>query len=325
MKVIVTGGTGFIGHYLTRALVRRGDEVVATHFDSGSPLEGERVEGASYQRLDISSKDEVFSLVEREKPDAVFHLAGQAYPVPSWNDPASTFRVNVLGTVYLFEAVRKSGREIVVANACSGAEYGDRVMSPIPEESVLRPLSPYGVSKATHDMLVYQYYRSYSLPFFSLRLFGTTGPGKSGDALNDFASQVAVAENNGGQVRVGRLDVIRDISDVRDVVNAFLLVSQKGSPGEPYNIGSGRHYRIGDLLDLLLSMAKTEVKYSVESSRIRPSDEVEIFPDITKIKALGYSPQYEMRQTLSDLLEFWRVRGNSVDEVTKTDVKHMAY
>lgn len=325
MKVIVTGGTGFIGHYLTRALVGRGDEVVATHFDSGSPLESERVEGATYLRLDVSSKDDVTSFVNREKPDEIYHLAGQAYPVPSWNDPAGTFQVNVMGTIYLFEAVRKSGRPTVIANACSGAEYGDRVMSPIPEESVLRPLSPYGVSKAAHDMLVYQYNRSYSLPFFSLRLFGTTGPGKSGDALNDFASQVAMAENNGGTVKVGRLDVIRDISDVRDVVNAFMLVAGKGTPGEPYNIGSGRHYRIGDLLDLLLSMARTEVGYSVESSRIRPADEVEIYPDITRIRALGYVPKYDMKQTMYDLLEFWRSRQDKKVVTREANPEHFSY
>ncbi len=322
MKVIVTGGTGFIGHYLTRALVSRGDEVIATHFDSGSPLEGERIEGATYLRLDISSREDVTAMVDREKPDQIYHLAGQAYPVPSWNDPAGTFRVNVLGTIYLFEAVRKSGRPTVIANACSGAEYGDRIMSPIPEESVLRPLSPYGVSKAAHDMLVYQYNRSYSLPFFSLRLFGTTGPGKAGDALNDFASQVAMAENNGGTVKVGRLDVIRDISDVRDVVNAFMLVAGKGTPGEPYNIGSGKHYRIGDLLDMLLSMATTEVGYTVESSRIRPADEVETYPEITRIRNLGYVPKYDMKQTMYDLLEFWRSRQDKTVATRPADIRH---
>lgn len=308
MKALITGGTGFIGYYLAQTLLEDGYDVVATHYESGSLLEGSRQKGVEYRKLDISSEKEVYGIINDLRPDEIYHLAGQAYPVPSWKDPARTFQVNVLGTIYLFEAVRKAGLNSRIVNACSGAEYGDRVTSPIIEESVLRPLSPYGVSKATHDMLVSQYYQSYKMPLFSLRLFGTTGPGKSGDAINDFASQVAAVERKGGKVKVGRLDVVRDVSDVRDVVSAFRLVGQKGMPGEAYNVGSGEHFRIGELLDMLLSLAKTKVEYEVEEARIRPSDEKEIYPDTTKIRSLGYRPGHSIRDTLADILEFWRGR-----------------
>ena len=306
MKVLVTGGTGFIGYYLAKLLLGEGHEVVATHYDSGSLLESMRIDGVDYRKLDISSNEQVSKLIADVQPDEIHHLAGQAYPVPSWKNPARTFEVNVLGTIHLFEAVRRMNSDTRIVNACSGAEYGDRVKLPIIEDSVLRPLSPYGVSKATHDMLVYQYYRSYGMPLFSLRLFSTTGPGKSGDAINDFASQVVAAEADGSKVNVGRLDVIRDISDVRDVVAAFRLVSDRGVPGEAYNVGSGKRYRIGDVLNMLVSMAKTKVHHQVEEARIRPSDEKEIYPDISKISSLGYSPGYDMKHTLTDILDFWR-------------------
>ena len=306
MKALVTGGTGFIGYYLTKMLLDEGHEVTATHYDSGSLLETERVEGAEYKMLDISSRPAVEQLVNEMRPDEIYHLAGQAYPVPSWKNPARTFEVNVLGSIYLFEAVRQTGKNTKIINACSGAEYGDRVKSPIVEESVLRPLSPYGVSKATQDMLVSQYHQSYTMPIYSLRLFGTTGPGKSGDAINDFASQIAAAETTGQEVKVGRLDVTRDVSDVRDVVKAFRLVMDKGVAGEAYNVGSGQHFTVADLLSMLLSLAKTKVRYGVEQARIRPSDEKEIYPDTSKIRAIGYSPRYDIRETMTDILDFWR-------------------
>lgn len=314
MSVLVTGGTGFIGYYLTKALLDDGHDVVATHYESGSMLEGMRIKGARYSKLDISSQAEVKKIISEVRPEEVYHLAGQAYPVPSWENPARTFEVNVLGTIHLFEAMRKTNINAKIVNACSGAEYGDRVKSPIQEESVLRPLSPYGVSKAAQDMLVSEYHQSYGMPVFSLRLFGTTGPGKSGDAIDDFASQIAASEISGAAVKVGRLDVVRDISDVRDVVNAFRLVAEKGAPGEAYNVGSGKHYVIGEVLNMLLSLAKRKLSYEVEQARIRPSDEKEIFPDTSKIRALGYSPKYELSQSLSDILDFWRakVAGQSV-------------
>lgn len=311
MKALITGGTGFIGYYLAKMLMAEGHEVVSTHYDSGSLLEGMRTDGVSYRKLDISSEPDVRQLIRDVQPDEIHHLAGQAYPVPSWENPARTFEVNVLGTIHLFEAARKSNINTRIVNACSGAEYGDRVKSPIVEESVLRPLSPYGVSKAAQDMLVSQYNQSYGMPLFSLRLFGTTGPGKSGDAIDDFASQVAASEISGAPVKVGRLDVIRDISDVRDVVGAFRLVSSKGTPGEAYNVGSGSHHLIGDVLKMLLSLAHRPLTHEVEQARIRPSDEKEIFPDTAKIRGLGYAPKYELRQTLTDILEFWRAKVNN--------------
>lgn len=316
MKALITGGTGFIGYYLTKMLLDEGHEVTATHYDSGSLLETERVEGADYRKLDISSQPEVKKIVDELQPDEVYHLAGQAYPVPSWKDPARTFEVNVLGSIHLFEAVRNTGKQTKIINACSGAEYGDRVKSPIIEESVLRPLSPYGVSKAAQDMLVSQYFQSYAMPIYSLRLFGTTGPGKSGDAINDFASQIAAAEITGQEIKVGRLDVIRDVSDVRDVVKAFILVMDKGAPGEAYNVGSGQHFTVADLLSMLLSLAKAKIGYGVEQARIRPSDEKEIFPDTSKIRGIGYSPKYDIKQTMTDILDFWR--GQLAKEAQKS-------
>lgn len=306
MRMLITGGTGFIGHYLAALEIKKGNEVLCTHYDGGSGPQLESVQGARYEKLDITSSSQVHELLRSFTPDVVFHLAGQAYPVPSWKDPEWTFKVNVLGTIYLFEGMRRFCPDASSVVACSGAEYGDRVVSPIMEESVLKPLSPYGVSKATQDMLVYQYYRSYGMKLFSLRLFGTTGPGKTGDAANDFARQIAAAEKSGGVVHVGDLSPVRDISDVRDVVKAFDIAYSKASPGEAYNVGSGKHYAVGELLQMLLSFANPRPEYHVDEKLFRPADEQVIFPSVEKISKLGYAPSYSIRQTLRDILEYWR-------------------
>jgi GDP-4-dehydro-6-deoxy-D-mannose reductase len=309
LKILITGGTGFIGHYLAAHEVGRGHEVLCTRYEGGQlPLLPE-VRGAMYQHLDITEKKSVEKLMAQFKPDVVYHLAAQAYPVISWKDPEMTFTVNVLGTIYLFESLRRENSAAQVVVACSGAEYGDRVTSPIREESVLRPLSPYGVSKATQDMLVYQYYRSYGMRLFSLRLFGTTGPGKTGDAVNDFARQIAIAERNGGEVKVGNLSAVRDISDVRDVIKAFTLVREAGQPGEAYNVGSGRQIEMRKVLEILIKLSKAEIVYHVDENLLRPADEQVIYPDTSKINALGYRPEFSIERTLSDVLEFWRARS----------------
>jgi GDP-4-dehydro-6-deoxy-D-mannose reductase len=304
IRALITGGTGFIGYHLARYLLQGGNEVICTHYGHGvSPLESERIERATYAHLDISDAGAVEKMIKEYRPDAVFHLAGQAYPVASWKDPARTFEINVLGTIYLFESLRKYRDDASVAVACSGAEYGDRAISPIKEETPLMATSPYGVSKAAADMLVYQYFRSYGMSLYSLRLFGTTGPGKAGDAINDFASQIVQLENE-GTVKVGNVDTVRDISDVRDVVRAFELITRRGKKGEAYNVGSGQQYRIGELLEKLIALSGRRLTYVQDASLMRPSDESVSYPDTSKIRAIGYVPAYTMDMTLRDVLTY---------------------
>ena len=304
MKVLVTGGSGFIGSYIIKSLVRQGEDVYsADNYDRKSTF---KVPEAKYLRVNIASEKQVERTISTVMPDLIYHLAAQPNPVKSWEEPADTFKTNVMGTIHLFESLRRHNRNAKVVVACSSAAYGDQVAQPTNEDSVLRPLSPYGVSKASQDMLVYQYHRSYGLPYYCVRLFGTTGPGKTGDVVSDFASRIAEIENHGGILKVGNLNTVRDISDVRDVVKAFELVAEKGEPGKPYNVGSGRKYRIRDILSDLLYMSSKRIFYEVDELKIRPTDEYVISPDISRIKSLGYIPEIRMSRTLEDTLDYWR-------------------
>ena len=194
------------------------------------------------------------------------------------------------------------------AFAGSGTEYGDPPKIPTPEDSPLRPTSPYASSKAAADLLCYQYYRSFQIPAFRYRIFGTTGPGKRGDSTNDFASQIAALEKHPSPrvLRVGNLDKRRDIQDVRDAVRAMTTVVEKGEPGEAYNIASGVPRLVQDNLTTLLSFARVPISVETAAERIRLVDEPVHLADISRLQKLGWSPRIPFEQTLREILESWR-------------------
>ena len=312
MRVLVTGGSGFIGGHLVRTAVERGHEVVATYLSleelGGEPTD---VPGVRWEPLNLRDRSSVDRLVESARPDAVFHLGAQAYAARAWEAPAETFDTNVLGTVYLYEALRRHVPREGVFLASSAAAYGTVERQPTSEAALLRPVNPYGVSKACQDMLSLQYALNFDLRIVRGRLFITTGPGKTGDALNDFAQRVAELERLGqpGKLRVGNLDVRRDISDVRDVVRAIWIVFEKGNPREPVNIGAGESFSVRGIAETLLRLSRVPLTLESDPALFRPTDEREIRSDITRLRGLGYAPTIPLEKTVEDSLNHWRKRG----------------
>ena len=309
MKVLITGMTGFIGRHLATSLLTEGHEIVGTGLtESEGAFLPPSLRDIPVRRLDIRDREAVGALLKAVQPEMIYHLAGQAYVIPSFRDPAGTFETNVLGTIYLFEAMLRFSSQARVAVACSGAEYGWPKSLPVREEHPLEPVSPYGASKAAQDILAFQYFKSRNLRTLRLRLFGTTGPGKMGDAPNDFASQIARIEANGGQgiVHVGNLSTARDISDVRDTLGAMRAVVDRGQPGEAYNIGRGLPVSIRNVLNLLLAETRAEIEVKPDPERMRPADEPTLYADISKLRGLGWEPKVPLKQTMRELLDFWR-------------------
>jgi GDP-4-dehydro-6-deoxy-D-mannose reductase len=309
MKVLITGASGFIGRHLSSLAVTKGHEVVGTYLNSEelSVRDLPRT-GVTWKRLNMQSAEAVTALVQETHPEAVFHLAAQAYAQRAWRDPADTFATNVLGTIYLYEALRKHPPEKGVLLSASGASYGIPPRVPIAEEMPLNATNPYGVSKACQDMLSYQYSINFGLRILRARLFGTTGPGKTGDALNDFAKQVAALERTGasGTIKVGNLDTLRDISDIRDVVRAMWLVFEKGDPKEPVNVAAGRSFSIRWIAEQLVSLARVRVSIEPDPSLFRPTDEHDNRADVQRLRRLGHQPEFPLEKTVSDALDFWR-------------------
>ncbi len=309
MRILITGASGFIGRYLARLALEKGHEVVGTYLGDGELTHRDLPrDGVRWERLDMQDRGAVDALVQQYRPEGVFHLAAQAYAQRAWADPPDTFRTNVLGTIYLYESLRTHTPAASVLLAASGAAYGVPKQLPVSEDCALNPTNPYGVSKACQDMLSLQYALNFRLRVTRARLFGTTGPGKTGDALNDFARQVAQLERSGqgGSIRVGNLETLRDVSDIRDVVRAIWLVFERGSPELPVNVGAGRSYSVGWIAEQLLREARVPVTLTPDPKLFRPTDEPDNRADISRLTSLGYQPQFPLERTIRDALEFWR-------------------
>jgi GDP-4-dehydro-6-deoxy-D-mannose reductase len=309
MRVLITGASGFIGRHLSSYSLAQGHEVVGTYLARGElSVRGVPGTGVDWRPLSMQDPAQIEGLVREVRPDAVFHLAAQAYAKKAWADPIDTFRTNVLGTISLYETLRKFPPAKGTLVAASASAYGVPPRLPISEDLPLNPTNPYGVSKASQEMLSLQYALNYDLRIVRARLFGTTGPGKTGDALNDFAVQVAAIERTGrsGRLRVGNLETRRDISDIRDVVRALWTVFERGTPPEPVNVGAGRDFSIRWIVERLTGLAQIPIEVVPDPSLLRPTDEPANRADISRLKALGYSSEYPLERTIEDALGYWR-------------------
>lgn len=307
-RALVTGATGFLGRYMAVQLRSQGYDVAATYFHSPATVVPPTPAAEGLIRVDVRDAGSITELIREQRPDVVYHFAGQAYVIPSWEDPLETFAVNLRGTLHLLEAIRRVRPRCSFAFAGSGTEYGEPSVVPTPEDAPLLPTSPYASSKAAADLLCYQYFRSFGIPVFRYRIFGTTGVGKRGDVCNDFASQIARIESNGAnpQLKVGDLDKRRDIQDVRDAVRAMIMVVERGEPGEAYNIGCGEARHVRAILDTLRSLSRRPFEVVEEEGRKRRVDEPVHLGDISKLQKLGWSPTIPFEETLRGILDDWR-------------------
>ena len=318
MKVLVTGITGFVGSHLA-------DYILENHPDVelfGIYRWRSRTENIEHCRdhfvnleCDLRDANNVRSMIDRVRPDRIFHLAAQSFVPSSWRAPSESLETNIVGQVNIFEAVKDLKIDPWIQIACSSEEYGmvytDEV--PIRETNPLRPLSPYAVSKVGQDFLGYQYYMSYGMKIIRTRGFNHTGP-RRGDVFvcSDFAKQIVMIEKSKRPpvIHVGNLEAKRDFTDVRDMVRAYWLALDGAcSPGEAYNICSGRCWTIQEVLDKLVAMSKVSIRVEQDPSRLRPSDVPILLGDNSKFrKATGWNPRIDFDQTLKDILDYWRAR-----------------
>jgi GDP-4-dehydro-6-deoxy-D-mannose reductase len=306
---LVTGAEGFIGSHLVKFLQAKNWNVVGTHL-SEDTSQFLNLPNLSLVRCDLRNEQAVGQVVEKYQPTHIFHLGAQSLPTVSWKDPVGTFESNIMGSLYLFEAVRRLKRSPVVVSACSSAEYGRVPASAIPvkEEQSLRPLHPYGISKVCLDLLAREYFLDYKIPAVNVRLFNTTGPGKTSDAPSDFVRQI-VAIKKGRQapvIEVGNLKPRRAFLDVNDTVRAFYLAGMKGRRGESYNVCASRTHRMSEVLQKAVRLSGVKAEIRPVSRLMRPSDEKIIFGSTQKIRRdTGWKPQRSIEQTLRSMLDYW--------------------
>lgn len=303
---LVTGATGFAGRHLLDRL-SPGPALLAWHRPGGRAADSTR--DVTWQAVDITNRENVARAIEDGQPSRVFHLAGAPNVATSWESSVSHLRTNAFGTHNLLEAVRHSVpncRVLVV----SSAQIYQPSDEPIREDAPLRPTNPYGLSKLAQDQLALRVADDEHLDIVVARPFNHIGPRQeTGFAVSNFARQISRIERGVAPpvLRVGNLDARRDITDVRDVVDAYARLMDDGRSGRAYNICSGRAWRMLDLLDELLHLSSTEIRVEADAARFRPHDAPIVQGDASRIRSeLGWLPTIRVEQTLGDTLEWWR-------------------
>lgn len=288
-KAVITGRAGFVGSYLSEHLENEGIEVHGYELRNGQ---------------DLRNYEQLRNYLDAIRPEYIFHLAAQAFVPESFNSPQRAFEVNTIGSLNVLEAVRKLGIKTRILLAGTSEEYGDGDVS---EDSMLKPASPYAISKAAMDTLGQLYAKSYGMNIVVTRAFNHTGPGRGEQyAESAFAKQIVEIERGQRkQFMHGNLESIRNYTDVRDIVRGYRLAIDL--PSDVYNICSDQNVSMEYVVDSLEKIADIELDRKVNPALYRPYDFSFKAPNCDKLKRLSnWEPEYELLTTLKDILEYWR-------------------
>jgi len=256
---------------------------------------------------------QVLSLIDKIKPDYIYHLAALTSPAESFTNATAVVLSNIGIEMNLLNAMKELGLTSSRFLVVSSAEVYGLVTPPdlpIDEGTPLRPTNPYAVSKITQDYLGLQYILSCKFDVVIVRPFNHTGPGQAPNfAIPAFSKQIAMIEKGQQEpiLKTGNLSAKRDFSDVRDIVKGYGLLMEKGITGEVYNIGSGKSHSTKELLDMLLSMSDKKIEIQQDPSKFRPIEVPDVYCDYTKLNSLtGWKPEIPIEKTLKDTLDYWR-------------------
>lgn len=320
MNCFITGIEGFVGQHLAAHLTGCGHRVSGSYFNQSAADSL----GGSFQlyRADLRAAGQWVPLMQSAQPDCIFHLAAQSSPAWSFKKPAETLEINVVGTANLLEACRQACPEARFLAVSSCEIYGLTPEGcPVAEDQPYNPASPYAVSKIAQEQLAVQYHHCYGLRAVIARPFPHTGPGQPENfALPSFARQIAeiAAGLRPPLVEVGNLSARRDLSDVRDVVRAYVMLAEKGVPGQIYNICSGKYLSIQTALEGLIRLSGRDIEVRANPARFRPVDIPILWGDNAKlIRQTGWSARYGIEVTLEDLYQYWLERVGKQDKEGK--------
>jgi len=320
-KILITGTEGFVGSHMSDFLLEKGTyEVYGIKRWNNSRLRNIRhlLDKIEFIDCDITDPIAVRALLREVKPDKIFHFAAESAVAPSWGHPTHYMNVNYNGTVNFLDAMRELGINPRFLIPGSGEEYGEIKEDelPINENTVLRPVNPYSVTKIAQDLIGFVYYKSYGLNVIRTRAFNHEGPRRDYFfGVSSYAYQIAKIEQGKQKsiIKVGYLDDKRNFTHVRDLVEAYYQAIEKCKPGELYIIGSEDPEHIHtfrEVLNMLIEISdldKNKIKIETEPKFVRLTNVPRLIGDTSKFRKLtGWKPKISFREMLEDILKYWR-------------------
>ena len=337
-KILITGANGFVGSHLIDYLMKMNYDLYAidrpdASFKNLTKYTGEKVAfsnkdkkkaygkkvlipssvpNLTFLECDLQDRTLLEKIISDIKPKFLFHFGAQPYILPSLEDPVYTFEINVIGTLNIFEPIKKNRLKTRVIQACSAAEYGTttKIGRPLKEVDPLNAVHPYGISKVASELLARQYFLNFGMEIINLRFFNLTGLRRTNDAASDFIKKIVLIDLGLADplIEVGNLNPYRDYLDIQDAIKAIWLAAKRGIPGETYNICSNQKLQIRTLLDIALGFSSKQIEVIENvSEKIRPTDEDVIIGDNSKIQSeLGWKPTRSIHDTLKAMYEYWQ-------------------
>lgn len=316
MNALVTGVNGFCGRPLAQRLLAEGMSVHGVDLQTSAD---NRLTLASYNSADLSASDTIRTVIREVQPDWVFHLAGLTV-----GDPKKIFEVNTIGTVNLLEGLRENAPKARLLVVGSAAEYGE----PNPPDALVAethpcdPKGPYGISKYAATIATFDYVRRFGMHAIVVRPFNIIGPGVPGSLLlGAILSRTLAALERPEEpvITAGNLETYRDFVSVQDIVDAYLLAIQSGTPGELYNVCSGQPTKMRDLVDLALSHAPRPVRVEIDPALIRPNDIMKFVGDGSKARdSFGFVPSVSLESAVA---EAWTYAASQPRPLASTPTK----
>ena len=318
-KYLITGYSGFVGHHFLEYLDKnetyasiKGLDVQKPEF-SHSPYKNIRVD---FEKIDLLDQNRVESIIFNFQPDYIVHLASYSSVAFSWKEPILSFQNNMNIYLNLLESVRKLNLPVRILSIGSSEEYGnvDEKSLPLTEAHIPRPVSPYAVARVSQEMISKVYVDGYGLDIIMTRSFNHIGPyQKDMFVIPSFARQLVEIKKNGnssGELVTGDTSVIRDFTDVRDVVVAYDLLLKKGKPGAIYNVCSGKGRSLSDIIDIMAKILDINIHTRVNEKLVRPSDNKIIIGSNEKIKReVGWHNSIPFEKSMSDIIDYWQKNG----------------
>ncbi len=336
-NILITGSNGFLGSHIIDLCIKKDFKIYGldrpsssfrnlTRYTNGieffskkhrKKFLGKKIQIASnrenliFLECDIKNQLLLEKIIKEIKPKLLFHFGAQPYIIPSWEDPVNTIETNVIGTINVFEPIKKYNLKTRVILACSATEFGTttKIGRPLKESDPLMAIHPYGISKIAAELLARQYYINFGIEVINLRFFNLTGIRRTNDASSDFIRKVTQIELSLKEpvIGVGNLNPYRDILDVTDATRAIWLTATKGTSGETYHICTNQKIQIRELLDITLSFSQKKIEVVKNAPhKLRKTDEDIIIGDNTKITSeLGWKPRKLIKETLKEMFDYW--------------------